>query len=363
MLKGWPICSCIVGSRSSKTSWIACIGETQDNPRSPGGRFWPRWPARSGCWLRNVRRRGPTENDRCVRPGPGRRRGPRSRSDTDPVGNVAARCCRDVLGVRPTNRVDLRCVRPAGATKRCWPPWNANPFLRCCSSVRTGSAPTPVGPNNWPQIDCATSATTALDSSLGHRALRLRNRRYPISRRGRDRGVDQPHQTRGTDGNTTYLVAPGDRLLRQPRGRDRSGARRNTSRPTVNADNSAKASAARVRSAIAGAAPGSIVLAHMNHPHPDGNAVTSRPRLSVSGGGIDDSLQRANPGTAVRRKHFADNPGELLWETVELNHIRSRRPTPTPAGGPGRTALDTYPWGMGSVCRAAVVARRPSAGD
>lgn len=35
---------------------------------------------------------------------------------------------------------------------------------------------------------------------------------------------------------------------------------------TVNADNGAKASAARVRSAIAGAAPGSIVLAHMNHP-------------------------------------------------------------------------------------------------
>jgi peptidoglycan/xylan/chitin deacetylase (PgdA/CDA1 family) len=35
---------------------------------------------------------------------------------------------------------------------------------------------------------------------------------------------------------------------------------------TVNADNGAKASAARVRSAITGAAPGSIVLAHMNHP-------------------------------------------------------------------------------------------------
>jgi peptidoglycan/xylan/chitin deacetylase (PgdA/CDA1 family) len=35
---------------------------------------------------------------------------------------------------------------------------------------------------------------------------------------------------------------------------------------TVNADNDAKASAARVRSAITGAPPGSIVLAHMNHP-------------------------------------------------------------------------------------------------
>ena len=35
---------------------------------------------------------------------------------------------------------------------------------------------------------------------------------------------------------------------------------------TVNADNGAKASGARVRSAITGAAPGSIVLAHMNHP-------------------------------------------------------------------------------------------------
>lgn len=35
---------------------------------------------------------------------------------------------------------------------------------------------------------------------------------------------------------------------------------------TINADNGAKASAARVRSTIAHAAPGSIVLAHMNHP-------------------------------------------------------------------------------------------------
>jgi peptidoglycan/xylan/chitin deacetylase (PgdA/CDA1 family) len=34
----------------------------------------------------------------------------------------------------------------------------------------------------------------------------------------------------------------------------------------VDADNGAKASAARVRSAITGAAPGSVVLAHMNHP-------------------------------------------------------------------------------------------------
>jgi peptidoglycan/xylan/chitin deacetylase (PgdA/CDA1 family) len=35
---------------------------------------------------------------------------------------------------------------------------------------------------------------------------------------------------------------------------------------TVDADDGAKASAARVRSAITGAAPGSVVLAHMNHP-------------------------------------------------------------------------------------------------
>jgi peptidoglycan/xylan/chitin deacetylase (PgdA/CDA1 family) len=35
---------------------------------------------------------------------------------------------------------------------------------------------------------------------------------------------------------------------------------------TVGADNGAKASAAQVRSEIIGAAPGSIVLAHMNHP-------------------------------------------------------------------------------------------------
>jgi peptidoglycan/xylan/chitin deacetylase (PgdA/CDA1 family) len=34
----------------------------------------------------------------------------------------------------------------------------------------------------------------------------------------------------------------------------------------VDGDNGAKASAARVRSAITGAAPGSVVLAHMNHP-------------------------------------------------------------------------------------------------
>jgi peptidoglycan/xylan/chitin deacetylase (PgdA/CDA1 family) len=35
---------------------------------------------------------------------------------------------------------------------------------------------------------------------------------------------------------------------------------------SVNADNGAKASAAQVRSAITRAAPGSVVLAHMNHP-------------------------------------------------------------------------------------------------
>ena len=34
----------------------------------------------------------------------------------------------------------------------------------------------------------------------------------------------------------------------------------------VDADNGAKASPARVRSAITGAAPGSVVLAHLNHP-------------------------------------------------------------------------------------------------
>jgi len=34
----------------------------------------------------------------------------------------------------------------------------------------------------------------------------------------------------------------------------------------VDGDNGAKASAAQVRSKITGAAPGSVVLAHMNHP-------------------------------------------------------------------------------------------------
>ena len=50
---------------------------------------------------------------------------------------------------------------------------------------------------------------------------------------------------------------------------------------TVNADHGAKASAASVRSAITGAPPGSIVLAHMNHPESGtaaavSNAITDR---------------------------------------------------------------------------------------
>ena len=37
MLEGWLMCSCIIRSLSSKTSWIACIGETRcfSPPSSP----------------------------------------------------------------------------------------------------------------------------------------------------------------------------------------------------------------------------------------------------------------------------------------------------------------------------------------
>lgn len=47
---------------------------------------------------------------------------------------------------------------------------------------------------------------------------------------------------------------------------------------SVEADNGAKASAAQVRSKITGAAPGSVVLAHMNHPE------------SGTGAGVSDAI-------------------------------------------------------------------------
>jgi peptidoglycan/xylan/chitin deacetylase (PgdA/CDA1 family) len=50
----------------------------------------------------------------------------------------------------------------------------------------------------------------------------------------------------------------------------------------VDADNGAKASAARVRSAITGAAPGSVVLAHMNHPE-SGTAAGIRDAITAAG--------------------------------------------------------------------------------
>ena len=64
----------------------------------------------------------------------------------------------------------------------------------------------------------------------------------------------------------------------------------------VGADNGARASAAQVRSDITGAAPGSVVQAHMNHPE------------SGTAGGVSDAI------TALRASgwEFVSLPGQIL---------------------------------------------------
>ena len=64
----------------------------------------------------------------------------------------------------------------------------------------------------------------------------------------------------------------------------------------VGADNGARASAAQVRSDITGAAPGSVVLAHMNHPE------------SGTAAGVSDAI------TALRASgwEFVSLPGQIL---------------------------------------------------
>jgi len=132
--------------------------------------------------------------------------------------------------------------------------------------------------------------------ALGHRPLRLRNQGNPVSRPGRHRGWTNHTRLAALTGKPPTWFRPAtahyddvavaivDELGERPLGF------------SVDADNGAKASAAQVRSKITRAAPGSVVLAHMNHPQ------------SGTAAGVSDAI------TALRAagREFASLAGQVV---------------------------------------------------